>query len=68
MNKNSPSKVTMDAFLRQPEVREHDVPLLVQEHVLRLEIPVDHVELVDILQREGDLRGVAAGAVLGELT
>lgn len=66
-----------DAFFAQPEVGESHVALLGQQHVLRLQIaaiirgearlPVDDALLVEILQRQRDLRRVVARPVLREL-
>ena len=46
------------AYLAEPEVRDLDVPLLVEHHVVQLEVPVEHPVLVQIQQRDADLRSV----------
>ena len=44
--------------LAEPEVRDLDVPLLVEHHVVQLEVPVEHPVLVQIQQRDADLRSI----------
>ena len=46
------------ANLAEPEVRDLDVPLLVEHHVVQLEVPVEHPVLVQIQQRDADLRSI----------
>ena len=53
--------------LREAEVRDLDVALLVEQKILGLEIAVDDVQPVDVLERERDLGGVEASARLREL-
>mmetsp|Transcript_48062 Transcript_48062/g.148315 ORF Transcript_48062/g.148315 Transcript_48062/m.148315 type:complete len:343 (-) Transcript_48062:141-1169(-) len=53
-------------LLREPEVRDLDVPLVVQQQVLRLQVAVDDVFGVHVLEREHQLRVVELGHVVGE--
>ena len=52
--------------LGEPEVRDDDVTRPVQENVLRLEVPVDDVETVEVGQGGHDLGGVEGDAGGGE--
>ena len=57
----------VDVLLREPEVGQAHVALVVQQHVFGLEVAVDDVHLVQVLEREHDLRDVEAAARLVEL-
>ena len=52
--------------LAEPEVRDLDVALLVEHHVVQLEVPVEHPVLVQIQQRDADLRSIKPGAERGK--
>ncbi|KAK3137016.1 hypothetical protein QOZ80_5BG0446580 [Eleusine coracana subsp. coracana] len=51
---------------REVEVGEHDVPVIPDEHVLRLEVAVHDPEHVEVLEREEHLGGVEPGGGGGE--
>mmetsp|Transcript_30376 Transcript_30376/g.97927 ORF Transcript_30376/g.97927 Transcript_30376/m.97927 type:complete len:250 (+) Transcript_30376:554-1303(+) len=59
--------VVCDALLGEAKVGESDVAAGVEEDVLRLEVPVDDAEGVDVLEGEGELRGVEPRASFAEL-
>ena len=40
--------------------------MLVQQHVLRLQVPEDNVQTVEILKRQEQLTGIEPGATLRE--
>ena len=44
--------------LAESEVRDLDVPLLVEHHVVQLEVPVEDAVLVEVQQGDTDLGGV----------
>mmetsp|Transcript_11936 Transcript_11936/g.24230 ORF Transcript_11936/g.24230 Transcript_11936/m.24230 type:complete len:330 (-) Transcript_11936:2835-3824(-) len=48
----------------QPEVRQLDVPVSLQEHVLRLQVPVNDVDVVQGLEGERDLANVELSPAL----
>lgn len=50
----------LDVLLAQAKVGQLDVALRVQQHVLRLQIPVDDTEVVQVLERQNDLAQVKA--------
>lgn len=52
--------------LRQPEVGQANVPVLVHQNIFRLQIAVDDVFRVQVAQGHGDLNGIEAGALLRE--
>lgn len=52
--------------LREAEVRQADVPILVHQDVLRLQVTVDDVLGVEMTECHGDLNGVEAGTLLRE--
>uniref|UniRef100_A0A182Q467 Uncharacterized protein n=1 Tax=Anopheles farauti TaxID=69004 RepID=A0A182Q467_9DIPT len=52
--------------LREPKVRHLQVALRVDQQILRLQIAVDQIEIVQVLEREHDLGGVEARVRLGE--
>lgn len=52
--------------LRQPEVGQANVPVLVHQDIFRLQIAVDDVFRVQVAQGHGDLNGIEAGALLRE--
>ena len=62
----SGGEVVADSLLAEPEVRQLGMAMLVQEHVLRLQIPEDNVQTVEILKGQEQLTGVEPGATLGE--
>ena len=51
-----------DVLLAHPEVRDLDVPVLVQHDVVQLEVPVDHTQRVE----EDDAHGYFSGVKPGE--
>ena len=48
----------------EPEIRDPDVAVLVEQDVGGLEVPVDHVPDVHVLQPQDDLGGVETHLVL----
>ena len=48
---------------REPHVDEADVTVGVDEHVLRLEVAVDDGDVVEVLERERELRDLRAQLV-----
>mmetsp|Transcript_64395 Transcript_64395/g.153611 ORF Transcript_64395/g.153611 Transcript_64395/m.153611 type:complete len:211 (+) Transcript_64395:1818-2450(+) len=50
-----------------PEIRQPDVPDAIQQDVLRLEVAVYDVHLMEVFQRQDQLRSVELGARVGEL-
>ena len=55
-----PAHVVPHALLRQSEVRQQGVPVLIQHHVLRLQVPEHDVLLVQSLQGQKHLAHVHA--------
>jgi hypothetical protein len=55
------------AAQRQVEVREHDVAVLPDQHVLRLEVPVHDPQHVQVLHGQQHLGDVEPGGGLGEV-
>lgn len=53
--------------LGEAKISQFKVPLGVYQQVLRLEIPVDHIERVHVLEHKRDLRGIEAGLGRREL-
>lgn len=53
--------------LREPEIGDLDVTFVIQEYILRLEVPVDNVQAVQVLDREQNLGGVEPRDVVREL-
>jgi len=51
----------VDTFLRETEICKPDVPLGIQQHVLGLEVAVDHPFGVQVLESEYELRRVEPG-------
>lgn len=51
---------TGDGFLAQTEVSELDVTVCIQEDVLRLQVAIHDVKLVQMLQRQYELSRVQA--------
>lgn len=50
--------------LGKAEVGEHDVAIIVEQDILRLQVSVDDVAGVEIADCEGDLRGIKFGFLL----
>ena len=55
-----------DPLFAHPVVGELDVALVVEQHVVQLEVAVDDAALVQIVQRQADLRAVEPRMLLGK--
>ena len=55
-----------DALLAHAVVGELDVALVVEQHVVQLEVAVDDAALVQIVQGQADLRAVEPRMLLGK--
>jgi len=58
--------IIVAAILRQSEIGQDAMPVAPQEYVLRFQIPVKHVQRMQMFQRERDLREVKTGGTLAE--
>ena len=58
-------RVALHVLLRQAEVRDADVPLRVQKEVLRLQVAIDDVVLMQMGDAQHDLGSVEFGSALG---
>lgn len=54
----------MHALLRQPKIRQLQMPRRVQHQILRLQIPMDDVEFVQMFDSEHDFGEVEFGRLL----
>ena len=50
----------------EPEITQRNMARVVQQNVLRLQIPVDDIKLMQVLQRQKQLRAVKAAPLLVE--
>lgn len=62
VSEHSPTQV----LLAQSKVRQFDVTFLVHKHVLRLEVPINDAKVVNLLQRNYQLRSVKPNNLLRE--
>lgn len=58
--------IRLHVELAQPKVTERDVAREVEQNILRFEVTVDNVELMQMLEREEELRAIKARALLVE--
>jgi hypothetical protein len=56
--------VTLNTFLRKPEISQLDVTIAANEHVLRLQVTIEHVHGVKLLESEQNVCRVEPGSVL----
>lgn len=61
------SILTRNIRLRQPKITQHQMIIIRNQYVLRLQIPVDDVLLMQVLDREDELADVDDGVLDGEL-
>jgi len=61
------ARVVLDFLLAEPEVRQLGMALLVQHHIVRLEVALDDVVLVQVLDGQQDLGDLELGRVLVKL-
>jgi hypothetical protein len=56
----------VDDLLSEAEVGDPEMPIRPNQQVLRLQVPVGHLPLVEVLQSQGDLGDVKQSYVVGE--
>lgn len=57
---------SLEPILRQPKIRDLCMPLIIQHHILRLQIPKDHPSGVQMVDGKDDFRDVELGFLLRE--
>ena len=65
--RSRPCFIRLEPLLRQAKVGDLDVALVVQQHILWLQIPVNYAVRVQASERLNKLRSVKAGPTLAEL-
>lgn len=54
--------------LTQPEIAKRDMARIIEQDILRLQIPIDDIEHMQVLQRREQFRGVESTPVFVELS
>jgi len=57
----------VQAVLAEPEISKPDMPLVVNQNILGLQIPIHNALLVQVLKRKHNLRGIELGPLLDKV-
>lgn len=55
--------IPFDVFLGQPEVGQLSISVLIDQHILRFQVPIDNLILVQVIDRKNDLCAVELSAI-----